>query len=254
MNVVVCVKAVANSLVNDISGASELAINPYDLYALKIMLDKKKQYDWHIDCLCMGPSAAREILIHCLALGADRGIHLCDPRYAGSDTYATAYTLSKAIEHLESDIVVCGQKSVDGETGQVPGELAVHLGGVCISNITDCGIGESERLFVQYECGSDICKAYTLIQPLILSFKDYCCNTDIDLFSLKRAKRQKIDIWDADYLKINNNACGQIGSKTKVTCVSQISHEVKRNVSFISENADAAASFILNNVKLIRIG
>ena len=77
--------------------------------------------------LTMGPPQAREALVHCLALGADRGVHLVDAAFAGSDTLATARALALALRREGFDLVLCGKTSVDAETGQVGPEVAELL-------------------------------------------------------------------------------------------------------------------------------
>jgi len=47
------------------------------------------------------------------ALGADRGIHLCDRAFAGADTLATARALATALRREPFDLVLCGRASVD---------------------------------------------------------------------------------------------------------------------------------------------
>lgn len=62
-------------------------------------------------------------------MGADRGVLLCDMAFAGADTLATAAVLAAGIRSAgEFDLVLCGNESVDGATGQVPAQLAETLG------------------------------------------------------------------------------------------------------------------------------
>ena len=76
----------------------------------------------------MGPPQARDGLITCMALGADRSILLSDRALAGSDTLATARALGMVLEREQPDLIVCGRNSADAETGQVGPELAELLG------------------------------------------------------------------------------------------------------------------------------
>jgi electron transfer flavoprotein beta subunit len=76
----------------------------------------------------MGPLGACEALRECLYRGADRVILLTDRRAAASDTLATSYILSRAIERLERyDFVFCGRQAIDGDTAQVGPQLAEKL-------------------------------------------------------------------------------------------------------------------------------
>ena len=77
----------------------------------------------------LGPPAADDVLREMIACGADRGVHVCDPAFAGSDTLATARALTAAIvAEGPFDLVLCGLNSLDADTGQVGPEIAALLG------------------------------------------------------------------------------------------------------------------------------
>jgi len=104
-------------------------VNPVDLQALEVAMRVRDQYGGEVTVISMGPQQAISSLRECLARGADRAILLADRAFAGADTCATSYTLSVAIKKLGGyDLVVCGEKTVDGDTGQVGPELAEWLG------------------------------------------------------------------------------------------------------------------------------
>src|SRR5262249_35407950 len=75
----------------------------------------------------MGAPGARAGLAECLALGADRGVHLLDAALVGSDTLATARALAAVVRRERPDLVLLGRASMDAETGQVGPELAELL-------------------------------------------------------------------------------------------------------------------------------
>src|SRR5438552_3005870 len=99
-----------------------------DVRAPGAALPRRRTHGGEVVALTMGPPAARDGLVHCLALGADRAIHLLDPLLAGSDTLATARALSAALRREAPDVVLLGRASVDAETGQVGPEVAELLG------------------------------------------------------------------------------------------------------------------------------
>src|SRR5262249_29886039 len=99
----------------------------FDVRALLGALALRATHGGEVVALTMGPPSAREALVHCLALGADRGVHLCDPALAGSDTLATARALAAVRRREEPDLALLGRASVDAETGQVGPELAELL-------------------------------------------------------------------------------------------------------------------------------
>ncbi|MBI4800214.1 MAG: electron transfer flavoprotein subunit beta/FixA family protein, partial [Desulfarculus sp.] len=82
--------------------------------------------------LSMGPPQAVDVLSEAIAMGADRGVLLSDRNFAGADTWATSYTLGRALERLMSqgplNLVICGRQASDGDTAQIGPQVAEHLG------------------------------------------------------------------------------------------------------------------------------
>ena len=77
----------------------------------------------------LGPPSAENVCREAILFGVDGGIHICDPEFAGSDTWATAKALATALERFGPfDLVMMGRNSVDSDTGQVPPQLAEMLG------------------------------------------------------------------------------------------------------------------------------
>jgi electron transfer flavoprotein alpha subunit len=103
-------------------------VNPFDVLAMSAAAQLKESAGAEVVVFTMGPPAAREALRQCLAMGADRGVHLLDMAFAGSDTLATARALAAALERESPSIVLCGLNSVDAETGQVGPEIAELMG------------------------------------------------------------------------------------------------------------------------------
>lgn len=113
--------------------------NPEDLNALEMALDLKDRYGAEVIVMTMGPPRAADILRDALCRGADRVILLSDRRFAGADTLATSYTLAQAITtHLMPfDLVVCGRQAIDGDTAQVPPQVAEKLGIPQVTYVTE---------------------------------------------------------------------------------------------------------------------
>jgi electron transfer flavoprotein beta subunit len=105
-------------------------MNPACKHALEAALEIKNRQGARITTLSMGPPMAEEVLRESLAMGADRGILLTDPRMAGADTLITSFTLGRAIatECPDFDLILCGCHTSDSETAQVGPQLAEELG------------------------------------------------------------------------------------------------------------------------------
>ena len=77
----------------------------------------------------MGPPQAAEALKTTVAMGADEVALVSDRAFAGSDTWATSYTLAQTIKKLGSyDLILCGKQAIDGDTAQVGPGIAEWLG------------------------------------------------------------------------------------------------------------------------------
>ncbi|MHB8829886.1 MAG: electron transfer flavoprotein subunit beta/FixA family protein [Syntrophales bacterium] len=104
-------------------------MNPACRFALEAALKIKDKIGARITAITMGPLSAEEVLREAIALGADKGILLTDRKMAGSDTYTTSFTISKAIQKNipEFDLILCGASTSDSATAQVGPQLAEEL-------------------------------------------------------------------------------------------------------------------------------
>lgn len=109
---------------------ADAVTNPLDLCALGAAVRLAESFpETDITAVSMGPAGAEQTLRHAMALGAARGILVCDRACAGSDTYVTAIVLAAALEKFGPfDLILTGLRASDGETGQVGPEIAARLG------------------------------------------------------------------------------------------------------------------------------
>lgn len=103
-------------------------INPFDLNALEAAVQIKEKTQSNVIAISMGPPQAEEALKEAIARGADEGILVTDKTFGGSDTKATSAILAAAIKKIgDFSLIIAGEKSVDGDTGQVGAETAEYL-------------------------------------------------------------------------------------------------------------------------------
>lgn len=136
MDIIVCIKQVPDTTevkIDPVKGTLiregvPSIVNPFDEYAVEAAIRMKESVGGTVRVLTMGPPQATEALKKCIAMGADEGILVSDRAFAGSDTWSTSYTLSKAIEVLgHYDLLLCGKQAIDGDTAQVGPGIAEHL-------------------------------------------------------------------------------------------------------------------------------
>ena len=107
-------------------------MNRYCRNAVEEALRLKDAHGGQVSVITMGPPKAELALREAIAMGCDRGILLTDRKLAGSDTWATAYALSKVAERIstefgKTDIFLTGMQTTDGDTAHVGPQLAERL-------------------------------------------------------------------------------------------------------------------------------
>src|SRR3970040_274228 len=137
VNIIVCVKQVPDvaelkidSMTHNVvrEGVPSI-VNPDDRIGVEEALRIKEKYGGRITILSMGPPQAKAALFECLSMGADDAILLSDRAFAAADTLATAYTLARAIKMYRNgfDLIICGRRAIDAETGQTGIQIAEQL-------------------------------------------------------------------------------------------------------------------------------
>ena len=137
MNIVACVKQVPDTeaqikVKGDASGIDEGGIkwvmNPYDEFGVEEALKLKEKLGGEVTIVSVGPARTMETIRTALAMGADKGIHIDDAALYGADAYATAEALAAAIKGIPYDMIFCGQRAIDDDSGQIGSILAEILG------------------------------------------------------------------------------------------------------------------------------
>jgi electron transfer flavoprotein alpha/beta subunit len=156
MKVVVCVARVVDTAEPLPVRPEEIALakeglrhmlNPADEYAIEEALRLKDRFpDSQVTAISMGPPQNESVLRRCLALGADETLLLWDEAFRGSDTLATARILAAAIRQAGPDVVLCGSRASDGDTGQVAPQLAEALDLPAVTGVVRLAVGDGETL------------------------------------------------------------------------------------------------------------
>lgn len=171
-------------------------VNPFDLNALEAAVQIKEKMGGSVTAISMGPMQAVDALRDVLARGADKAILLSDERFAGADTLATAYTLASAIRKLGVfDLIICGEKTIDGDTGQVGPEVAELLGIPHVAYVEEIRQICSDKIVV----GARMERNYYIIElrlpGLVTVTKDLNNPRLPTLRNKLRAMRAEITVW-----------------------------------------------------------
>lgn len=226
MNIVVLIKqvvATTNVKINPETGTlirdgAESILNPFDEYAVEEGLRLKEKLGGTVTVVTMGPPHAKECIRKAIGMGVDEGILVCDPKLAGSDTWATAYTLAQVLKKIGTyQLVITGKQAVDGDTAQVGPEVAACLDLPMITwvrkieDITETSI-RAERLM---EDGYDVIESPL---PAIISVVKEINEPRLESLKGKmRAKKYEPSVWTvAELPGIDLTQLGLKGSPTRV--------------------------------------
>ena len=226
MNILVCLKQVPDTLEVKLRADFTLerdyvaqVMNPADESALEWALRVRDQRGGRVTVLSMGPKRAESTLREALSRGADEAVLLSDPRFAGADTLVTAQCLTKAIETLGGfDLIACGRRAADGETGQVGPMTASLLGIPCAVNLTRAEAGEQ---LTAWQLTEAEVKVWQCAYPALITFCEWSYRLRRpNLLGLRKARSAQVRVMTPDDLGLSASACGIKASPTRVIRVS----------------------------------
>jgi len=225
MNIIVCIKQVpettevkinpeTNTLIRE---GVKAIINPFDMYAIEESVRLKERFGGKITVITMGPPQADAALKEAISLGADEGILLCDRAFAGSDTWATSYTLSGAIKLIKDfDLIICGKQASDGDTAQVGPGISAHLDIPQVTYVKKIEEVKDKTMRVErmMEEGYEIIE--TPLPAVLTVVKEINEPRLPSLKGMMRAKSAKITVWTQKELNLDPQNIGLCGSPTQV--------------------------------------
>ncbi len=225
MNIVVCIKQVpettevrinpeTNTLMRE---GVKAIINPFDMYAIEEALRLKERFGGKIMIITMGPPQADQALREAISMGADEGYLVCDRAFAGSDTWATSYTLAGAIRKLgQFDLIICGKQASDGDTAQVGPGISTHLNIPQVTYVKKIEEATDKLMRVErmLEEGFEIIE--TPLPALLTVVKEINEPRIPSLKGLMRAKSAKITMFTQKELDLDPQQIGLCGSPTQV--------------------------------------
>lgn len=203
-----------------IRSGAESAMNPFDEYALEEAVCLKEQLGGTVSVITMGPPAAENVLRDSIARGADKVYQLGDMAFAGSDTWATSYALSKGAEKINAlekiDIILCGKQTNDSDTGHIGPQISAWLQwpnaafvrrvvqadekGITVERLTEDG---TDELYLPYPCVISVVKEIS--DPRVRSVKGRLA-----------AKRAEVVKWTADDIGADKTKLGLKNCPTRV--------------------------------------
>ena len=227
LKIIVCVKQVPdtneikidpvkNTLIRE---GVESILNHDDSNALEEALKIKDQYpDTKITVLTMGPPQAKEMLVDCMAKGADDAVLLSDRALGGSDTWATSNALAAGVRKLgDYDIIFAGRQAIDGDTAQVGPQMAEKLDIPQVTYVMEFEIGSDKKNMTvkrALEDGHEVIKLQT--PCLLTAIKELNEPRYMSVRGIFDATKKEITVWNAKDLGVTEKQVGLDASPTNV--------------------------------------
>ncbi|NLI92757.1 MAG: electron transfer flavoprotein subunit beta/FixA family protein [Peptococcaceae bacterium] len=229
MHFLICLKQVPDSSEVRIDPATNTLIregvpsiiNPYDAHALEEAMRLKEKFGGKVTIISMGPPQAKEALRKAMTFGADRAILLSDRMFAGSDSLATAYILTVAIQTINDtdpvDVVLCGKEAIDGDTAQTGPGIAERLGYEQLTYVIKIRDMDQSSITVErkMEDGREVLKAK--LPVLITVEKELNDLRYASLPNMMKAAAYEPEVWEAKRLPFDPSQMGLKGSPTSVS-------------------------------------
>lgn len=195
----------------------EAIINPLDLYGIELAIELREQFGGEITTISMGPPKAEKALREAIAMGVDGGVLLSARAFAGADTWATAYTLARGIEKLgEFDLIICGERATDGDTGQVGPAIASFLDLPVVSYVSkfDEARDGAIRVHRMVEDGYEV---FDVALPAVLTVVKEVAEPRLPtLRGKQKARKADVPVWTEETIGADPESIGLGGSPTRV--------------------------------------
>ncbi len=238
-----------NTLIRD--GVPSI-INPFDVNAIEEGLRLREKHGGRVTVITMGPPQADTALRDALAMGVDDVILISDRKFAGADTWATSYTIAKAIEKMgKFDVLFFGKQAIDGDTAQVGPGVAEWLDIPQVAYIKKIEIKDNTAK-VQRMMEEGYEEVEIKLPALFTVLKEINEPRMLSLKGKMMAKKKEITVWTADDIEAEDDKIGLNNSPTKVVRTFTPTPRDRGEI-FNGDSKDVASEIIkrLREVKVI---
>lgn len=142
MHILVAVKQIIDPCTSG-SAKENAKINPYDAVALEAALQLfDKGYATKITVVSISKFSSKNILLECLAKGANKAYQILTP--CNYSSLSNAKILASFAKRVEYDLIFCGAKAVDTDAGQTGSMLAGLLRVPYLGNVISVDFSDSK--------------------------------------------------------------------------------------------------------------
>ncbi|MCK4474195.1 electron transfer flavoprotein subunit beta/FixA family protein [Candidatus Bathyarchaeota archaeon] len=222
MDIIVCVKHVPETAEADLKidstgkkiekGGLVFDINEWDDYALEEAVRLKEKFGGTVTAITVGPEDVDSTLRKCLARGADKAIRLTDESFEGSDGYAIAKILHKAIKDLPFDLILTGALADDDGYMVVGSVIAEMLGIPHATMVKKLELSDNvARIHRELEGGLE--EIVDVKLPAVLTIQTGINEPRyVSIMGIRKAMKKEIKVLSLADLGLSENEVGEAGS------------------------------------------
>jgi len=225
MEILVCVKRVPDTAENEIAVNRDgtdierndlvYSVNEWDNYAVEEAIQIRDRVGGTVTVISVGDEASEEVLRREMAMGADKGILLCDPVFEGSDGRGIAGILKAAVERGSYDLILTGAQADDG-SGQIGGMLAAMLDWPYASLVNTIEILDGNRIKVGREIAGGNQEMNEIDLPCVLSIQTGINEPRyVGIRGIRKVASMEIPVQGSAELGIPPESVGAAGAKVK---------------------------------------
>lgn len=257
MDIVVCVKCVPETaeaeLKIDASGKAVektglvFSINEWDEYALEEAMRIKEKFGGTVTIITIGSEEADFMLRKCLARGADKAIRLTDPKFLGSDAYATAKILCSVIKTMHYDIILTGVQASDDGYAMVGPILAELLGIPHVTMVKKIEL-EAETARVNRELEGGLEEILEVKIPALFAVQTGINEPRyVSIMGIRKASQKEIKIMRLADVGLSENDVGEAGSWLRIEKF--YVPPLEKKATFLSGTTDEVTAKIIEILK-----
>ncbi|MCK4817638.1 electron transfer flavoprotein subunit beta/FixA family protein [bacterium] len=262
MNIIVLIKQVPDttevkldpktgSLVRE---GIESIINPDDRHAIEAAINLRESTGGKITVVSMGPPQAIDAISEAMGMGADKGILLSDMAFAGADTWATSYTLGKAIKKVgKYDLILCGRQAIDGDTAQIGPQVADYLNLPQVTYVSEIEKIEKKTIVVKRQLEDGFERVQCALPALLTVIGELNRPRYPMIGNLIDACKEKapIKVWNAADIGAKASDLGLEGSLTHV--IKTFAPKFKREGEIIEGDTKEAVNVVVGKLRENRL-
>ncbi|MEM1590066.1 MAG: electron transfer flavoprotein subunit beta/FixA family protein, partial [Candidatus Bathyarchaeia archaeon] len=207
----------------------------------------KEKFGGTVTAITVGSEDSDSTLRKCLARGADKAIRLTDPKFAGSDAYATAKILYGAIKNMHFDLILTGAQAGDDGSAIVGSALAELLKIPHATMVKKIELGGGKAI-VNRELEGGLEERLEVKLPALFTVQTGINEPRyVSIMGIRKAMQKEIKVMGLADIGLSENEVGEAGSWMIIEKL--YVPPVEKQAEFLTGSPDEIAAKIVEIMK-----